>query len=77
MNWICQRCGTSYAPFVRECGCPPPTVTTTSTFVPGFSVVADCPMCGETHGTREATSDCCDVAFLWAEIRRLRALVAK
>jgi hypothetical protein len=28
-GWICPRCGKVHAPFVRECDCPPPCITTT------------------------------------------------
>lgn len=30
-GWVCPRCGTVHAPFVRECGCPAYTITTLST----------------------------------------------
>ena len=30
INWICDRCGTSWGPSVSVCGCSPPTYTPTT-----------------------------------------------
>jgi len=36
-GWVCPRCGTVHAPFVRDCGCPTPTITLSTVYGLGIT----------------------------------------